>query len=354
MAPDLCPACGEEHEPPRGVKCKRTRLVSAPLKQECVDMSDTQDSHGGSSEDQARRPRKHTSKAVRRTRGRRHAGTGEVEVTRDEEERQLRKRLEQRECERRKRELRTALEEQSGSEVDAGEGATGGAKGSSSHKQRDKDLETVSEWSDTSTSDSSDTSDSETDRKRRHRRKAKKKRHRKRSKFDINKFIKNEKSIKKLTVLELLFAALVWGMRRAERVGMTMKEVRGYMGHLSYMVMHAMTGAYTDSAYREYDKAVRRKVKERGMRFFKQGDQELSLLFFNLDNVKNVKDSRRQYGAGSNNTRYAQGYVKPTGACYAFNYDKTGCKIKSCVWDHVCIVCRSQEHAIGSCPKKRY
>ena len=135
---------------------------------------------------------------------------------------------------------------------------------------------------------------------------------------------------------------------------MTMKEVRGYMGHLSYMVMHGITGAYTDSAYREYDRAVRRKVKERGMKYFKQGDQELSLLFFNLDSVKTVKDNRRSYRSSYSNTCYAEGYVKPTGACYAFNYDKVGCKLKKCAWDHVCIACRSQDHAIGNCPKKRY
>ena len=144
MVPDLCPACGEEHEPPRGAKCKRTRLASVPVKQEFVDVSDTQDSPG-SLEEQVRKPCKHASRPTRRTRGRRYEGVEEVEVTRDEEERQLRKQLEQRECERRKRELRVALDEQSGSEGDAGKGATGGAAVGTTRMRRGKDIETASE-----------------------------------------------------------------------------------------------------------------------------------------------------------------------------------------------------------------
>ena len=81
---------------------------------------------------------------------------------------------------------------------------------------------------------------------------------------------------------------------------MDVDHMRGYMGHLAYLCMHATTGNYTDDAYRGYDKAVREKVKEKGLKQFKMGDHKLSLLHFNLDNAKTLKDSKkggRQAGA---------------------------------------------------------
>lgn len=353
MVLELCAACGEEHEPPRGVKCKRTRLASMSVKRECVEMTDSQESGQESVAEQPKTTRR-SGRSLRGTRGGRVKAV--VKVEQDGEEHRSRRRLERRERARRKIERRAALEDETETGDESAEGAVGGAARSKEGRPRgkeEKDGGSSTDWSDSSSSDTSDSSDSEAERKRRSRRRAKKHRKRKRSKFDLNKFTKNDKSVKKLTVLELLFAALVWGMRRAERVGMTMKEVRGYMGHLSYMVMHAMTGAYTDAAYREYDKAVRRKVKEQGLKHFKQGDQELSLLYFNLDNVRNVRDMRRQ-GRYTGTVRHAEGYVKQSGPCYAFNYDKVGCAAKKCSWEHVCIACRSSEHAIKVCPRKRY
>ena len=37
MALDNCATCGEEHEPPQGSKCKRTRLSRKPIKKESGD-----------------------------------------------------------------------------------------------------------------------------------------------------------------------------------------------------------------------------------------------------------------------------------------------------------------------------
>lgn len=352
MVLDLCAACGEEHEPPRGGKCKRTRLTGVSVKQEFVDATDSQDSiqEGTAEQPKVRR----SGRSSHSSHVRRHKEVGGEE--RDEEERRVRRRLERRERVRRK-ERQTALEE--GTETDEGsvEGAAAGPTRSRERRRRGKDDKgdcSSTEWSDTSSSETTESSDSEVERRRRSRRKARRHKRRKRSKFDLAKFTKNEKSVKKLTIFELLYAALVWGMRRAEKVGMTMKEVRGYMGHLSYMTMHAITGTYTDQAYREYDKAVRRKVKERGLKHFKQGDQELSLLYFNLDNVKSVRDVKRQKRYVSSSVRYAEGYGKQTGACYAFNYDKIGCTAKKCGWEHICIACRGSDHAIKTCPRKRY
>ena len=38
---------------------------------------------------------------------------------------------------------------------------------------------------------------------------------------------------------------------------------------------------------------VREKVKEKGLKQFKMGDHELSLLHFNLVNAKTLKDSKK-------------------------------------------------------------
>ena len=80
-------------------------------------------------------------------------------------------------------------------------------------------------------------------------------------------------------------------MKCLDRVGMDMDHMWRYMGHLAYLCMHTTTDNYTDDAYRGHDKAVREKVKEKGLKQFKMGDHELSLLHFNLDNAKMLKDS---------------------------------------------------------------
>lgn len=357
MVVELCATCGEEHEAPRGAKCKRTRLPSLMVKQElCVDLDDL-DMGKDSAEELV---------PVRKSSRKKHGVKVEpvqLEVQ-DEEEQSLRRKLEERACARRKRALRAALEESDTEEADGavvpGRGTrnrTDGRKGAVTARRtnhHDKEESTSSDSVTSLSTTESSSSDEDDSERRRKRRRAKRIKRRKRSKFDIKKFTKNDKNVKKLTFLELMYASLVWGMRRAEKVGMTVKEVQGYMGHLSYMTMHAITGAYTDSAYREYDKAVRLKVREHGMKYFRQGDQELSLLFFNLDNARSMRDTRRPFKQTTGNTRYAEGYGKARGVCYAFNYDRSGCGVKKCLYDHVCISCRSVDHPISSCPKKRH
>ena len=161
--------------------------------------------------------------------------------------------------------------------------------------------------------------------------------------------------MKKLTFVELMYAALVWGMKRSEKVGMDLSHMRGYMGHLAYLCMHATTANYTDEAYRGYDKAVCEKVKEKGLRHFRLGDQELSLLHFNLDNAKALKDSKKlTVRQGSSSKRGTESASKVRGACYGFNYNKEGCVAKDCKWEHRCLACKGKDHLIEACTNKRY
>ena len=197
---------------------------------------------------------------------------------------------------------------------------------------------------------SSPTSSSATSSSSIDRRKKSKKKHKKRSKFSLHGYTKNGKNVKKLSYNELMYASLLWGSKRARKVGMSYDELRCYIGHLCYMCMHAISGNYTDEAFRGYDRAVRSKVKEEGVQAFKMGDHELSILHFNLDNTRSMRDSRRP------STKYStiSGSTKPSkGLCYSHNFDKAGCVRTKCGWDHKCLNCKSSDHVVGSCPTKR-
>ena len=91
--------------------------------------------------------------------------------------------------------------------------------------------------SSSSSSSSSPSSDSEGSGSHERRRR----RRNNRSKFYIDTYIKGRKNVRRITFIELLYAALVWGAKRASKVNMNMAAVRGYMGHLAYMCMHATT-----------------------------------------------------------------------------------------------------------------
>ena len=80
---------------------------------------------------------------------------------------------------------------------------------------------------------------------------------------------------------------------------MNMAVVRGYMGHLTYMCMHAMMGNYNDEVYQEYDRAVRDKVSDKGLRAFRMGDNLLSLLHFNLDNAHAMRENQKGHTTSS-------------------------------------------------------
>ena len=56
--------------------------------------------------------------------------------------------------------------------------------------------------------------------------------------------------MKKLTVNEVLYAALLWGSKHTGKVGKELEDAQWYMGHLAYMAMHATTSNYADEAYR--------------------------------------------------------------------------------------------------------
>ncbi len=368
MVVDTCQACGEEHEPPRGAKCKLVKSKKPSLKGVKIEtevMAEEVESMAvtcpvGEATDTMCKLSLDPVKP-----------TGDCElvaVEPDEEELELRRQLEQRVAGRRKAKLRAAIERDSSEEEvvttksrrkhkskrkprsksrkagrrEKGKGGTKGGGGSSPSSPSS---------SSSSSSSSSTTSESESSGSRERRRRRRKNR----SKFYIDKYIKGRKSVRKITFIELLHAALVWGAKRAKKVDMNMAAVRGYMGHLAYMCMHATTGNYSDEAYREYDRAVRDKVKDKGLRAFRMGDNALSLLHFNLDNARAMRENRKGRTTSSRRrTEGASSGSKVRGACYAHNYNKEGCTRKKCDWDHHCISCKSTEHVIENCPNKKY
>lgn len=347
MALEMCPACGEEHESPRGSKCKRTKLPRKSVKLEVLEMSGEISS--GSAQEGACSAVGEGARAKRDVR----KEPKSVRIVEDEEEKELRERLETRACERRKKALRAALENSSGDElVDSKTTRGRRAKKTGTKGRRDSpggsDPESSSSSSD-STSSSSSRSRSRSGSKARRRRRRKK-----RSKFSLDKMTKGEKSVKRLTFIELLYAALMWGIKRSSRLNMDLPAMKGYMGHMAYMCMHATTGTYTDNAYRGYDKAVREKVKEKGIKCFKMGDQELSILHFNLDNSRALKEPKKAMKSESLVRKSGEDISRVRGACYGHNYNKDGCANKKCVYDHKCVICKNWDHTLDKCPNKRY
>ena len=157
-----------------------------------------------------------------------------------------------------------------------------------------------------------------------------------------------------MTFFELMYAALVWGVKRAGKVDMDVEAIQGYMGHLAYVCMHATMGNYTDEAYRGYDGAIRDKAKDKGLKAFRMGDNGLSLLHFNLDNSRAHKDMRKRATTGTNRSTPAAAEGKAVGPCNAHNFDKGGCVRKACRWIHQCSVCKSPEHVAEACTNKKY
>ena len=265
----------------------------------------------------------------------------------DSEERGLMAQLETLESEQRKTLLRAKIAKylsDTASDSDSNSDVT-----KSKHKHKGKSKRRTSKSS-TDSCSSSPTSSSATSSSSIDRKQKRKKKHKKRSKFSLHGYTRNGKNVKKLSYNELMYASLLWGSKRARKVGMSYDELRSYIGHLCYMCMHAIAGNYTDEAFRGYDRAVRSKVKEKGVRAFKMGDHELSILHFNLDNTRSMRDSRRS------SARYStiSGSSKPSkGLCYSHNFDKGGCIRTKCGWDHKCLNCKSSDHVVGSCPTKK-
>ena len=132
---------------------------------------------------------------------------------------------------------------------------------------------------------------------------------------------------------------------------MDYEQLRGYVGHVAYMCTHATTNNYTDKAYRCYDKAIREKARGRkGLRAFRMGDQKLSLLHFNLDNTRSQKEARRPTRTAYGNKNHDS--VKKV--CYAHNYNKDGCSVRNCDYEHKCLICKSGDHILEACKRKKY
>ena len=361
MVMDTCQACGEEHEPPRGAKCK---VVKAKPVRKCVKMEPLEDAEAlavFSTVGSLSAVELATDNMLRLSLGEQSdakpARMKRDAVEPDEEELELRRQLEKRVLERRKAKLRASLGRESSDEEEEPGSARRRRKKPAKGKLRRKSKEVKGSpgaspssspsSSSSSSSSSSDSSESSRSRERRRRRK------KKRSKFALDKYTKGGKSVKRLSFIELLHAALVWGAKRAVKADMNIESMQGYMAHLAYMCMHATTNNYSEDAYRGYDKAIREKAKEKGLRAFRMGDNALSLLHFNLDNTRDHKEGRKSRGATVKRGAVSSG-AKAKGVCYAHNYNKEGCSRKKCDWDHHCISCKSTDHVVDACPNKKY
>ena len=364
MVLDICATCGEEHEPPRGVKCKRAKLGKR-VKSEPSSSDET--APGGSTE--------HVEENVVAAVKFGIASGLPDAFEEDDEERELRRLLAAKECEKRKVLLRAALEDKpeeaekpvksvkvkekvktkskspkgkskTKTEKDEKEGDAVKVEKKTAAKEEDSDDEDPEDSSSDSSSSSESSSDSDSDDKR----SRSKRRRRKRSKFSLYKFTPDDKRLKKCTFIELIYAALCWVLKRGERVGMEYKDLKGYVGHIAYMCMHASMNNYTDRAFRCYDKAIREKAKDKGLKVFRMGNTALSLVHFNLNNIRGSREVRKP-------TRPAftgRSYSMPSKVCYSFNYNRDGCTLKRCEYEHKCIVCKASDHAVNTCKQKRY
>lgn len=359
MVLDICQACGDEHEPPRGSKCKvvKAKATRRTIKSEAMEEETDMEESGGESVGDAMlklslgEPSDAQPKLAKRA----------SEIPPDAEEIELRRLLEARVISRRKAELKAALEKEIAAEEKASR------KKSASRKSRKKKKKKSIKKKSSSTSDSSDdsgesspassaTSDAgDTDESRSGSSERRRKRRKKRSKFALDRFTKGKKSVNRLTFSELLYAALVWALKRAVKVDMDMDSLLGYIGHCAYMCMHATSNNYTDEAYRGYDHAVREKALEKGLRAFKMGDNSLSLLHFNMDTSRAHKSSGKSKTTYSNTGKETStSSAKVKGVCYGHNYNKEGCTRSRCDWDHHCLQCKSKNHIVENCPEKKF
>ena len=143
----------------------------------------------------------------------------------------------------------------------------------------------------------------------------------------------------------------MWVIKRHRKIGMNFTNLLGFFAHIAYLTLQAIPNTYTDSAFRVYDRDIRQLVQEKGLEEFKVGNQEVSLLHFNIANTKPIRDSRkpfRSYNPVYRNLNKLRGY------CYAYNYTRDGCSNPECRYDHKCINCHSKDHPQQSCTAKRF
>ena len=110
----------------------------------------------------------------------------------------------------------------------------------------------------------------------------------------------------------------MWDMKRAIKVRRMAKDMQGYMDHLAYLTMHAIT-AITLVKHIQ-DRGLRDTVKEKGVKWFKLGDQELWLLCVNFDNLCALHDTRSWW------------FSRSRGACCYYNYNGID------NWSMICVV----------------
>ena len=79
-------------------------------------------------------------------------------------------------------------------------------------------------------------------------------------------------------------------------------NILGVVGHISYLTLQAIPGTYTDSAFRGYDKDIRQLARDNGLSEFKLGNQEVSLLHFNVENTKTIRDLHRPWRSGNSHS----------------------------------------------------
>ena len=378
MGVDICAACGEEHEPPRGTKCKRTKL---PKKVKSEVLSSGDETSGGAGTGAGTGANAGAGAAVDHVDAAVKAeppSRVEPYYEEDEEEHNLRKMLAARECERRKVLLRAALEAGPSKETEivakvvhskptkSTKSAKSTKKKAKSEKEKAvKEVDTdnlpkkSSEKSDSSdddddpdesSEDSSSSSDTSSESDDEDRKSRSRRRRRKRSKFSLHKYTPDDKRLKKCTFVELIYAALCWVLKRGRRVGMEYDQLRGYVGHIAYMCMHASMNNYTDRAFRCYDKAIRDRAKDKGLKAFKMGNTALSLVHFNLNNIRGTKETRRPVRTSYGGKQFSA----PIRVCYSFNYNRDGCTLKRCEYEHKCIACKSSDHSVNNCKQKKY
>ena len=167
-----------------------------------------------------------------------------------------------------------------------------------------------------------------------------------------------EKVLMFMSVMELVYATLLWAIRRGKKVGRNFDDQVGYIGHLATCCMHTTSNTlYTDRAIRRFDKAVRDWAKTNGLSAFNMGDQELNILHFNYENTCPASSYSKEMHRGAILvTQDSPGGDKifDKHMCYVYNYNKDGGTASKCDYEHKCISCHLSSHTNDNCKAKRH
>ena len=169
------------------------------------------------------------------------------------------------------------------------------------------------------------------------------------SKYEYTKYIPKDKDNRALSFEDFMYAALKWVIDNKD---IDVVDMKNYLRHLSYLAHKAGPKVFVQEAVIDYDKAVRAKAEENGMKAFTAGDVELTLLYFGYENTvagnSASKQSQKSGGTGTN----GQGAKKQALRCHLFNFEESGCpKGGSCKFPHVCKKCGAKDHGFIKCKK---